>query len=364
MGAMLLALLLATAYSLNQIVTVTDSTNLTAMNKTCMSSPVSNLNLCNNTCLECTSSSSYKCSSCNSEFMLDIDACVLDNSIHTYTYYSYLNALNTDIMISDLSNFIYTDTGVNVGPNKVLEICKSSTYEMFMAGPFKDTNFVGINYQYTDSIDQMQIKFNFMSLVQDCTLYIEFNGQVVFQNKYNIFSDLVGTYGKNPNNSGPNYLFLDALTSADVQSVVTPVDTGLLSIISNSISIRIYMTTSSPGYCWGFNDFVVIQRACETCPTKAVVDLLNQLGTLCYAVALVVIGLILLLFLMIKLDALKSRMEKEAKLGTSDSLPIKAIDRVMDSLQRSVKTMRKEFRREDKKHDKALTGLKTIIKRQ
>lgn len=154
-GALLLALLLATAYSQNQITTVTDSTNLTAMNKTCAGAPISNLNICNNTCLECTSSSSYKCASCNTEFVLATDACLLDNSIHSYTYRSYLNALSADLMIKDLNEFIYADTGVKIGPNKVLEICKENTYEMFMAGPFKDTNYVGINYDYTDPIDKL-----------------------------------------------------------------------------------------------------------------------------------------------------------------------------------------------------------------
>jgi hypothetical protein len=174
-----------------------------------------------------------------------------------------------------------------------------------------------------------------MSLVQDVTLYIEVNDIVVFQNKFTIFSDLVGTYGKNPDGSGPNYLFLNALTSANVQSVIAPVDTGMVKIISNSIRIRMYMVTKSPGYSWGFNDFVVIQRACETCPSKAVVELLDKLGTLCYAVAAIVIGLMIILFLMIKLEALKRKLDMETKLGSSDSLPLKAIDRVVDSLQRS-----------------------------
>jgi hypothetical protein len=123
------------------------------MNKTCAGAPISNLNLCNNTCLECTSSSSYKCASCNTEFELSTDACLLDNSIHTYTYHSYLNSLSADLMMRDLSEFIYGDTGVKIGPNKVLEICKENTYEMFIAGPFKETNIVGINYDYTDPID-------------------------------------------------------------------------------------------------------------------------------------------------------------------------------------------------------------------
>jgi hypothetical protein len=114
-------------------------------------------------------------------------------------------------MTADISKFIYADTEVKIGVNKVLEICKANTYELFMAGPFKDTNSVGINYQFVDPIDQIQIKFNFMSLVQDMTLYIDINDQSVFTKKFTIFSDLIGTYGINPNNTGPNHMFINAL---------------------------------------------------------------------------------------------------------------------------------------------------------
>jgi hypothetical protein len=331
------------------------------MNKTCSGAPISNLNLCNNTCLECTSSSAYKCSSCNSAFLLATDSCLLDNNIHNYTYNTYLNTLDAENIISDLKKFIYADTGTNIGPNKLLEICKENTYEFFIAGPFKDTNTIGLNYDYTDPIDQIQIKFNFMSLVQDVTLYVEVNDVVAFQKKFTIFSDLIGTYGKNADNSGPNYLILNALTPSNVGSVIAPVDIGIFKVISNSIRIKISIVSKSPGYCWGFNDLVVIQRTCETCPTKAVVDLLNELGNLCYVVAAIVLGLLLVLFLMIKLENLMHKWDMEEKLGSSNSLPIKAINRMVDALQRSTQAMEKEFKIEDKRFEKSL---RTIVKRE
>ncbi len=172
-----------------------------------------------------------------------------------------------------------------------------------------------------------------MSLVQDVTLFIEINDVVAYTNKFIIFSDLQGTYGKNSNNAGPNYLILDAtITSTNVGSLVTPVDMGVFKLISNSIRIKIGISTKSPGYCWGFSDFVVIKRACETCPTKAVEEMLTNLGQLCYIVAAVVIALILILVVMIKLERLKRKLDMEEELGSSNSLPLKAIDRVIDAL--------------------------------
>lgn len=113
-----------------------------------------------------------------------------------------------------------------------------------MAGLFKVSDFVGINYQFVDKVDQVQIKFNFMAVIQDITLHVEVNDQVFFLKTYNIFSDLTGTYVKNATGVGPYYLTLPALNAANVGSVIAPVDTGLKGIISNAIRINIFITSS------------------------------------------------------------------------------------------------------------------------
>jgi len=117
-----------------------------------------------------------------------------------------------------------------------------------------------------------------------------------------------------------------------VGSVIAPVDTGVINMISNNIQIVMYTQSSSSGYNWGFNDFVVIQRQCETCVTQAVKDLLSTLGNLTYIVLGIVVGLILLLFFMIKAEDLHRKWAFQNKLGSSDSLPLKAINRVILSL--------------------------------
>jgi hypothetical protein len=129
-------------------------------------------------------------------------------------------------MAADLQQFIYADTYTPIQINKVLEVCSNNTFEIFMAGPFKDTNIVGIDYNFVDKIDKIQVKFNFMAFIQDITLIVTINDNVALTKPFNIFSDLYGMYGKNPNNTGPNHLFLNALSPYNVDSVISPVDTG------------------------------------------------------------------------------------------------------------------------------------------
>jgi transposase-like protein len=90
----------------------TDTATIASYGQICSASPVSNLNVCNNTCSACVASSSYKCTSCNSQFTLSNQICSVDNSIHTYTVNRYLNALNANQMSVDIAKFIFADTKV------------------------------------------------------------------------------------------------------------------------------------------------------------------------------------------------------------------------------------------------------------
>ncbi len=74
-----------------------------------------------------------------------------------------------------------------------------------------------------------------------------------------------------------------------------------------------------------------------------------------WIVAIVVAALIVLLFAFIKIEDIKRKMDFQDKLGaSSDNLPLKAINRVVDSLQRSVRTMEKEFKKEDRRFMKLM----------
>jgi hypothetical protein len=76
--------------------------------------------------------------------------------------------------------------------------------------------------------------------------------------------------------------------------------------------------------------------------TQEVKDLLASVVKLAYVVAIIVTILIILLFVMIKIEEIKRKLDFQNKLGaSSDNLPLKAINRVVDSLQKSVRTMEK-----------------------
>ncbi len=96
-----------------------------------------------------------------------------------------------------------------------------------------------LTYTFENSIDQVQIKFNLISVVQDLTINVDLNDNTVYTNKYDIFSDLVGTYASTPNE--PNYLTLAALTTTTVGSVITPVDTGVNTLITQNLKIRFFV---------------------------------------------------------------------------------------------------------------------------
>lgn len=94
-----------------------------------------------------------------------------------------------------------------------------------MAGLFKSTDSITTHFFVTNSIDRIRIKFNFISIVQDMTVNVLVNGNVIFKQKFTTFSDLSGMYGTNGTLS-PSYLTLYALSTSNVNSVITLVDTG------------------------------------------------------------------------------------------------------------------------------------------
>lgn len=260
----LLFFLTLLALTCTQPTVVTDATTVASYALTCSQAPVSNLGLCNNTCQTCSSSSSFACATCPTQFSLSNQVCTLDTSIHTYTAYRYVNALNLASMTTDVANFYYVDTGVALNVTKIVEVCKSNSFEIFMVGLFKITEVIGLSYSYTNNIDQIQVKFNFMAVISSVTLCIDINGESFYTNQFSIFSDLAGHYGIDSNTSAPGYLFLDALSTSNVGSVIDEVDTGVKSLITNKIAIQIYIKSSesSSTYSWGFNDFLVVTRAC------------------------------------------------------------------------------------------------------
>ena len=65
--------------------------------------------------------------------------------------------------------------------------------------------------------------------------------------------------------------------------------------------------------------------------------------------AIVVIILVVILVVLINLEIWKRKAEFKDKLGSAaDNLPMKALDRIIETLQKTTKAMDKEFKMEEK----------------
>jgi hypothetical protein len=179
----------------------------------CIQAPLWNLNVCNRSCLTCLTGNAYRCASCRSEYVLSNNFCQLDNSFHSYTYVSLLGSLDYDSNKNDIARFYFTTTGQIFNKTNIVAVCQTNTYEFFMAGLFQPTDRVGLTLSYKDNenIDQIIIRFNLLSVIQNVTLYIQIGNDIVYTKTFNYLSDLVGTYSVSSNST--NLLIINALTA-------------------------------------------------------------------------------------------------------------------------------------------------------
>ncbi len=74
-----------------------------------------------------------------------------------------------------------------------------------------------------------------------------------------------------------------------------------------------------------------------------------KIVTVCYIMIIVVVILVIILVVLINLEVWKRKADFKDKLGSAaDNLPIKALDRIIDTLQKTTKAMEKEFKNEEK----------------
>jgi hypothetical protein len=82
--------------------------------------------------------------------------------------------------------------------------------------------------------------------------------------------------------------------------------------------IKFYVQSNSTAtYTWGFHDMVILQRACETCVSQSVQNLMASTGGAILITLLISCLLIVLLFLAIKFEEWRRKVKFQAKLGSS-----------------------------------------------
>lgn len=136
------------------------------------------------------------------------------------------------------------DTGASLSKSNLVAVCKQESYEFFMAGLFKSTDVVGFSVSYTDKVDQIAVKFNLLSVISDMTIFVAVGEDVIFTKKFTYLSDLTGQYLASDVDA-TSYLTLNALTESNAESVIIPINTGAVTLITNTIDLKLYIATSS-----------------------------------------------------------------------------------------------------------------------
>lgn len=156
-------------------------------------------------------------------------------------------------------------------------------------------------------------------------------------------SDLSGLFVQNSNINDRSYLTLDALSASSASSIFLPIDTQLVNYITSKYTIKFYVqSNSSQKYIWAFNDVVILQRDCQSCVTQAVSSLLNSTSLSVLFTLIVVIVLVIVLCLAMFYEQYQRKKEFQEKLGASSgNLPVKAIDRVIQGVQKARKIREK-----------------------
>lgn len=189
------------------------------------------------------------------------------------------------------------------GAAQITSACQASntrSYEYFLAGLFKSTDIVELSFTQTNPTDQIQIKFNFASMVQSMKLFITLNDNEIYSNKLEGFSDLKGVFAQSSNSTSRSFLTLPALSPETASSVLIHIDTGLLDYIVKDYTLKIFIqTNSTQTYVWGFSDMVIFSRQCQTCVSQAVITGMSNLSLAIGVTLIIVVLLIVILFVAI-----------------------------------------------------------------
>lgn len=143
--------------------------------------------------------------------------------------------------ITTLASFQFASSSSKLSIDEMCSVCKTSIYEFLTAGLFKATQIISLDFIRVDPIDQIQIKFNFASVVQSMKLYITLNDNKIFSKQFTGFSDLIGIFAKSNLTTTRSFLTLDSLTTTTVSSIWVPIDTGLISYIVTNYTIKFYV---------------------------------------------------------------------------------------------------------------------------
>lgn len=152
----------------------------------------------------------------------------------------------------------------------VIYVYRYNGYRMLLAGLFTAEDKIGIRYNFPNSIDQIQIRLRFISIIHDHLFVIQANQKIIYQKQFTFVTDLGGQYIAQYQNGtrGQVKAFLQvyALEAATASNIMILADTGVKEIVTKDLTLSFHVKTKNINEeyknFWGFNDIIIVKRRC------------------------------------------------------------------------------------------------------
>lgn len=122
-------------------------------------------------------------------------------------------------------------------------------YRMLLAGLFTAEDKIGIRYNFQNSIDQIQIRLRFISIIHDHLFVIQANQKIIYQKQFTFVTDLGGQYlaqyQKGTRGQLKAFLQVHALEAATASNIMILADTGVKEIVTKDLTLSFHVKTKN-----------------------------------------------------------------------------------------------------------------------
>lgn len=152
-------------------------------------------------------------------------------------------------MKEELSTFIDVNDNRPPSTGKIIYAYRYNGYRMLLAGLFTAEEKIGIHYKFANSIDQIQVRLRFLSIINDHLLIIQTNEKIIYSRQFAESSDLGGEYIMQYANQSKEqvkaFLKLYALEASTANSIMNSVDTGIKEVIAKELTVSFHVRTNN-----------------------------------------------------------------------------------------------------------------------
>lgn len=307
----------------------------------CASAPAWKLNLCNLTCATCVASNPDLCSTCDANYVYDSSYCYTSD---LYNFYYFTSLLTSPVIpLSEANMLIMGITGSPLLYSDMVDICTANQYSFSMMGLFTSSDEIILPLTYTEVMQEFTLKFNLLFLLNLSTLTVTFkssSGTIEkISNIYDV-AEATGYYAPSNVDTQTNYLNLPSMTVDNVRTFIQPVTIDV-KIYTSEVDISFMVTSPNAvgnDYHWAISDITVLAAQCNTCVTTEVSNTITFVGMFTLYVLAGTLVLLALLACCMCIIRWRKEMAAMAKANSGkDYLPIKPVDRVINTIERKGK---------------------------